>query len=456
MSSLGCRDEELFSLVDVNNYILRRQFQRIVLKNCLLGACKITFCSSFENWSEDKKTFLEKSPETIKKFSLEPGEQFEYLLQVHECLNISGIEDYGLSLEVLGNDCLIGVFSSRSNSVIAKKLTQSRYDFLKAALNTEISYPLMEQFRDESLLGITGSPERTEAIELFYLHMQESYDAFQNRSPKTNKFNIQRVVHYIWLSDCTLLDKKQGIPGKFKRPHDAHIECFHSNIGLLSKEKGWKHIVWTNVPRENLVLVDAFKAALKWNDNIELKFWDETQKFSSPAFIKALCELHNYAMASDILRYHLLFKKGGVYCDFDFNFLIDPDYLLQNTSFFAGLDRSRSIVPTNAVMGAARYHPIFRKCMDVIEKSFVNEWLTIKVDHKINAVKTTLDFTGPFLLGKAFYQASNRDKDVLLPPYSFSWNFYVHENPNRVYDWGQIHNASIGRHVQSESWFTKV
>lgn len=444
-----------YSIVDFNHYILRRSLKKIVFLNSTKNTEKFYIRSWKEKWSDDKREFISNSSVIIAEICLACQEEYEYILSEYECIQIHDLRGVGIKFTINGDICEVQLHEDTPNSTISQKLTSYSYDFLGAALDDREKYPLMELFRDQYLQKITNASDSKEAISFFYSKMQRCFDTFQNRELRTDKYNIPRIVHYVWLSD-NAFDKKQGIPPNFKRPHAAHIECFKDNVSVLSKEKGWKHVIWTNIPKENSVLVNAFKTALRLSDDVELKTWDETLQFSSPALMLALNEMKNYAMASDILRYHVLFKKGGVYCDFDFNFLIDPDYLLKKSCFFAGLDRSRSIAPTNAVIGAKRYHPILKKCIDEIERSFVNELLTIIAHHKENVVKTTLDYTGPFLLGKAYYQAANEATDVLLPPYSFSWNFYVHENPNRVYDWGQLHSFAIGRHAQSESWFNKV
>ncbi len=444
----------LYSSNDVNSYILRRKFKHLSIQNCTDDVLFFDICKWSEQWSDDKREFLGISSEINLAMHLKTQENFQYVFDIHECCRIDGLEKFGIDFSVTGDECVLKIYNAKPQGVIAKKLLSDPFDFQSSAKDPNFPYPLMEWFRDEQLMDITQSASHQDGIHLFYSKLQECYNNFQNRILRNDKFQIPKIVHYVWLSDC-FSEFDIQIPQNFKRPHDAHIECFHSNIKLLAPEKGWKHIVWTNIPKENKFLTRVFRKAMRLDDSVDLKFWEDMQQFSSDAFLKALNLIRNYAMASDILRYQILFKKGGVYCDFDFNFLVEPDYILQNTHFFAGLDRARSIAPTNAVMGAKRYHPIFKKCKDMIESYFFNDWKSIVSEHQENAVKATLVFTGPFLLAKAFYQGADTLTDVLCPPYSFSWDYFVRENPNRAYDWGQLHDLAIGRHVQSESWFIK-
>ncbi|MBA4249981.1 MAG: hypothetical protein C0432_03500 [Candidatus Puniceispirillum sp.] len=444
----------LYSSIDVNAYVLRRKFKYLSIQNCMDESLSFNIHKWNEKWSDDKREFIGISSETNLPIHLKSQENYRYAFEDHECCRIDGLENFGIDLNITGDECVLKIYHLQPLGIISKKLLSDSYDFEKSAKDSSFPYPLMEWFRDDQLMDITQSSSSQNGIHLFYSKLQECYNQFQNRRPKNDKFQIPKTVHYVWLSDC-FSEFNIRIPQNFKRPHNSHIECFHSNMSLLSAEKGWKHVIWTNIPSENKALIRVFRNVMRIDDSVELKFWEDTQQFSSNALLKALNQIRNYAMASDILRYQILFKKGGVYCDFDFNFLVEPDYVLQNTHFFAGLDRARSIAPTNAVMGAKRYHPIFKKCKDIIESYFSNHWADIVAQHQENAVKATLNFTGPFLLAKAFYQGADILTDVLCPPYSFSWDYFVRENPNRVYDWGQLHDLAIGRHVQSESWFTK-
>src|SRR5438309_627607 len=75
----------------------------------------------------------------------------------------------------------------------------------------------------------------------------------------------------------------------------------------------------------------------------------------------------SYAMRSDIARYELLLRFGGIYVDTDFECLRPFDDLLAGVEAFMGTEDGWFL--TNALMGAVPGHPVIEAVVDAIPGS---------------------------------------------------------------------------------------
>jgi mannosyltransferase OCH1-like enzyme len=143
---------------------------------------------------------------------------------------------------------------------------------------------------------------------------------------------IPKKIHQIWLGS--------PLPDKFAR-YAASWKEHHPD---------WEYILWT----------DADIAKL----NLE----------NQAIYDRAI----NYAERSDIARYEILYRFGGLYVDTDCQCLQPFDMLHHCYDFYTGIEFPamapwlRTIICPNALIACAPGHPIMRGCIDEVKKRSTN------------------------------------------------------------------------------------
>jgi mannosyltransferase OCH1-like enzyme len=150
-------------------------------------------------------------------------------------------------------------------------------------------------------------------------------------SSTTPKTSIPKIIHQIWLGSA--------------RPATTEYTSWFSS--WVERHPDWKIRWWQDqdvqdmIQREEFVNVKAFNAA------------------------------KNYGEKSDILRYEILFRFGGLYVDTDMECVESFDSLHSNQicSFYAGWSNTGTIELNNGIFGAAPKHPILQSMIDSIHNS---------------------------------------------------------------------------------------
>lgn len=173
---------------------------------------------------------------------------------------------------------------------------------------------------------------------------------------------IPRVFHHIWLGSVRLPDKADELREAWRHHHPD-----------------WEFRLWTD-------------SNLQWLRNYRL-------------FSRAT----SYSQKSDIARYEIVERFGGIYLDTDVECLRNLGDLLQGYSFFGGLEPSGLIA--SCIFGAERSHPFLREVI----ASFPMSCLTNS---------DVMNQTGPGLLTKVFKKGGWENRaDVRIYPASF-FNVY--------------------------------
>jgi mannosyltransferase OCH1-like enzyme len=202
---------------------------------------------------------------------------------------------------------------------------------------------------------------------------------------KKRKLKIPLIIHQIWFGG--------QIP---KIYNDWHQE-------LRKLHPGWTFMRWTEEKLKN-----AFPHGL-YNQ----KMFDNAK------------ETKSYAKMSDIARYEVLNKYGGLYLDYDVRCLKELDFLNYAYDFYAGIeDFWNSCYCCNAVIGARREHPIIQTCIENI-KQYENKKPSLQNwPYKSHAEKEkfiTLITTGPKMFTQGIWQAIDKKNnvDIIFPPEVF-------------------------------------
>ena len=153
---------------------------------------------------------------------------------------------------------------------------------------------------------------------------------------------------------------------------------------------------------------------------------------------------------SDIWRYEILYRYGGVYLDIDYECLKSLDPLHHTSEFYATCPCGDGMIG-NGVIGSVPRHPIILECIRKISRlraqSLTNPWNT----------------TGPLLLNNCIirFLKRNRLKDhkiAIYPskffhplPFDFSYDFWSKGLDRNIVE-KYILPESFGIHYWANSW----
>ncbi len=240
-------------------------------------------------------------------------------------------------------------------------------------------------------MGIDG-------VKLYTLFKKLYDENLLNVHKFTSHLKIPRIIHQIWLGS--------PVPDVYK----GYMRSWQE------KHPDWEYMLWTD-------------------DNVQTLFPLYNQEFYDTA--------ENYGTKSDILRWELLYRFGGLYVDTDYECLNPMDELHYAYDFYTGIQPLDAIFLQlgAALVGSIPHHPIMKHCIE-----------TIKDDWHFQGAPTK---TGPVHFTKSFYLCAGKGTiDIALPP------FYVYplgstEKPTQELYNQWIEQGSYAIHWWSKSWMPK-
>ena len=166
---------------------------------------------------------------------------------------------------------------------------------------------------------------------------------------------IPKIIHQIWLGS--------KLPQQYYTWQQSWIK----------HHPDWQYILWTDAEIEKLGLVN-----------------------------KPLYEAcKSYGAKSDIARYEILYRYGGLYVDCDFECLQSCDIFHHGCDFYASCDNAENgniMRITNGLIGVQPGHPIMKLCIEKIKQRPVAP---------IIGAEQVIAATGPGLLTKCFFESSS-------------------------------------------------
>lgn len=175
------------------------------------------------------------------------------------------------------------------------------------------------------------------------------------------------------------------------------------------------HFIWMGtLPEKYIENIDDWK---KKNPEHEVWVWDD-KKIAE--FVPTMTNRDLFEVAprlggkSDILRYEILKKYGGLYVDTDFLCNADFKYLHEKHSFYAGICLERPVQLNNGIMASAPDHPILDICIN--EMTLDNPW-------NIQCPETLVLYqTGPWALTRSVLHYMHNfgyDGVIIFPSQTF-------------------------------------
>ncbi len=209
------------------------------------------------------------------------------------------------------------------------------------------------------------------------------------------ELKIPKIIHQIWLGS--------PLPEAFKKYIASWINA-HLNAG-------WQYKLWTDEDMKTFKLYNQ-------------QYYDETDSFG---------------VKSDLLKWELVYRFGGVYIDMDYECLKPLDVFHYTYDFYTGIQPldTQFIQLGAALFGGVPGHPIMQHCIE-----------TIKNDWHLKGAPTK---SGPLHFTKSFYvmAGKNGSKDIALPA-SYFYPLGCRDTALKRKEWTE--KGAFAVHHWAKSW----
>jgi hypothetical protein len=290
------------------------------------------------------------------------------------------------------------------------------YDFKKIADDKNVNlHPMVSRFREDA------SPQ-------FYEKVQSAYDnakkALEDLNPAA-QIKIAKIMHTIWLDTSPWSTE--------------YANFFNDAKKVCAPYFGWKHILWIR----DKAGTSLSSLGVDEADGVEMKevkdlvtndhpIWNPTQLMASG----------RYAAASQVLRYEILKRFGGVYRSCDTHIIRSLTPFHQVCDFYAPMDPNFLQYPRDFLLASTPNHPI------------IEQWLeALKGDTNVN------DYTKSHVrLSLCFDEKAGQDNrlDVIMPPMVFAPSRPIVQVRSALHPEATLHEASFAMHFFDKSWVAQI
>ena len=164
------------------------------------------------------------------------------------------------------------------------------------------------------------------------------------------------------------------------------------------------HQVWlgSEYPEKYKILNEQW---IKIHPDWELKIWtDKDVEVFNMFNIDIFNQVKNFGTKSDIFRYEILYRYGGIYVDTDFYSVKSFNDLIY-LDFFSGNGHVDKVEIFNGLIGCTKENIIIKKIIDELSKKKINESNYSKI----------MEFTGSYFFTKIFLDMCKNEKCVIFP-----------------------------------------
>ena len=193
------------------------------------------------------------------------------------------------------------------------------------------------------------------------------------------------------------------------------------------------HRIWLGrnpLPQQFVEFGDTWA---RWHPGWEMRLWSDADL---PPLINWACfeDARTPAQKSDIARYEILYRYGGVYVDTDFECLRSIEPLLGDVRAFSASEHPRHIRTVSiGIMGAVPGHGVFGDAIRTIPRRYRND-------------RPPNETTGPLLMS----EVARRDRDLAVFPRNL---FYPLAYDRRKYVFPR--DSAYAVHHWAASWKAK-
>lgn len=314
--------------------------------------------------------------------------------------------------------------------------------FFYLILISVILYTPIEKFEDLldkalNFFGITKACYKANEESFIDIFKQEGFDYIKEDQAITAR-SLEKILNLNLFSKSFKIEKITHHMYFFSKEKTNDINPFIIQIVNNTTERlneaatDWKHYIWTN---DVSLLQDNFHN----NINYIYKNYNEFHKHHLYKYlIEAIesNEIAKFSEASDLLRFMVIEKYGGIYMDMDYE-IYDATYivkLMQNFDFIAGRESAKPLSNYgSAFLASKAYHPISSEMIKLEARNYSSN------NHKPDYIKypcytsTKIIFNAPTLVTTAFFRKNNLESnnDLILPSWMiFNFGFARNKNLN--------------------------
>lgn len=222
---------------------------------------------------------------------------------------------------------------------------------------------------------------------------------------------------------------------------------------LNEVDSNWKHYIWTNNPN---IIPDSLRTL----GNVEVRLADEFKNHKLYEQLETITQSGWFAQASDLYRYMVLDKFGGVYFDLDYEIYRAEKLLplVRAFNFLGGKELPQELTAVgNSFIASSPEHPIIRTALDLLERNSNYEIDPAKpeyVQYPCTKWHRTWLESGPMMLTIAVFKATNKNNtiDVIMPDKVF-YNFEYaqsHALSSRCHNPQKIVNKLVGETIGAD------
>jgi len=254
----------------------------------------------------------------------------------------------------------------------------------------------MQAERHSSEISMTGRVLGIDGEELMELFRSLFETNDPSRVTPEERPRIPKIIHQIWLG------------GEVPEPFEPFMQSWiDAHLG-----RGWRYRLWTDEDASGFGLFNQ-------------GFFDESD---------------NPGVKSDLLKWEIVHRHGGVYVDVDFECLGPLDLLHHTQDFYVGIQPlDTQFLQLGAALFAARpEHPILEHCIETIE----DDW------HRKGAPSKS----GPVHFTKSFFTRARVEScgRVLAIPASYLYPLGGQETELKRDEW--VDNGAFAVHHWARSW----
>jgi mannosyltransferase OCH1-like enzyme len=183
------------------------------------------------------------------------------------------------------------------------------------------------------------------------------------------------------------------------------------------------HFIWlgSELPNKYQKFINSWR---NYHPEWEIKIWDDCAVKSLNLKNKKLFDrASNFGYKSDLARYEILYRYGGIYVDIDFECLSSFNFLHDNYEFYAGLFPHQGII-ANGLLASKPGHPILKDCIDNItvlpQKNGDKE-----CDISIQLISGPHHFTKCIL---KYIDQNKQDNKIMILPAGYLFAFPANKN----------------------------
>lgn len=260
-----------------------------------------------------------------------------------------------------------------------------------------------------------------------------------------NHHKIPQIIHNIWFTSS--LNPVE--------PPERYIHWMLDAEQTNPNKHGWRHILWVHDKRDLPKTMERLEGR-----GIEvLEIGDFEGAFSHIQIVLKEIEARKFGKASDVFRYMVLKKMGGIYKDTDYRLMQSCNVLTRLYDFFVGVEPMSNFIG-NAFIASKPNHPVISGVLDLVVRNYDRhkspKYIAAIPDN--DGFKTIL-LTGPSALTTAVYKYGGRpgNVDIIFPP-KFLYPTKVDSYPQKeiVKPDDPIPAESLGAHFWETSWFNVI